>query len=995
MSFSRAPLKRFNDTVGCAPPPGSYEIKPEDLKGPASFEKSDRFRNAKAGAMPPLPSPSRSVLASPVRRTMSVDVLVEGYSSKKEKGMTPAQKQQKLLEKEIRSLVQQRGEQDRRLLALEEEFKKVEAKLLAAVREKTSSVSTATTLERQCVELKKINDFLKSKVSADMTKKRINSLTMELMEARNTLDVKNKEIKVQQINSEARLKALETDLESMRTTVTALKGRNKELDDLNQVSQTQNKEMENAQTKIQELREELKAMQGYLDTANDRIQELQLNLREKAKESRSTVSQVEKLKQLQSELEGRIAELQSAQEALRQKEEEALERSRELQAIKDASAEVENKLEDKESQLRSSRAQMSDMEEQLELVEQQAEDLQTTTRQQELELARLREVLRRTEKELDERVAHLEQRCLFSEEERSKTQEEGLMRVEELKAELTTLKEVTREDKKSQTELTQQVSDLSEELTKEKALVKSLCVLLEQEREEYQEHQRRVRQEIEEVLGEQGLLEDMVQRGPGVATGSPEALQKLLEEYKELEIQLGDTRAQLESKSSDVVSLKDEHLAAMEEVKEAHANALSQATALAAELESAKEALTGAEGRREALEADLARTRLHMAEETRKALQEKQEEIKRLNEELKEHQERRSAEAPVKEETSRLLLEVQSCLAKKEQQMKAMEATTTRLQQQITEKEDALGRRADETAQIKDRLRNEEERFRTLLSEVKEEKDKIIEQLQQEKEKVRAETVMSLHSQIELKDEARLAAESRLSSAEEDRSQLQCRLDEVEQRDSSLCAQLDLLTERTEDLLRELEEHQQDGLALQEQVQVLTQEKVTLQWEVEEQRQELQRKVSEAQEKNSHNAETGHWRKQYEELFSKVKPFQEQLNAFAAERNALLNENGASQDELNKLSNAYAHLLGHQNQKQKIKHVMKLKDENNALKQEISQLRSLVNRQKSDLDQLKSKLPGASCRRFDPSKAFQHNKENKENKENEANEALREGNFLA
>lgn len=76
--------------------------------------------------------------------------------------------------------------------------------------------------------------------------------------------------------------------------------------------------------------------------------------------------------------------------------------------------------------------------------------------------------------------------------------------------------------------------------------MKSLCVLLEQEREEYQEHQRRVRQEIEDVLGEQGLLEDMVQRGPGVATGSPEALQKLLEEYKELEIQLGDARAQLE-----------------------------------------------------------------------------------------------------------------------------------------------------------------------------------------------------------------------------------------------------------------------------------------------------------------------------------------------------------------------------------------------------------------------------------------------------------------
>lgn len=60
---------------------------------------------------------------------------------------------------------------------------------------------------------------------------------------------------------------------------------------------------------------------------------------------------------------------------------------------------------------------------------------------------------------------------------------------------------------------------------------------------------------------------------------------------------------------------------------------------------------------------------------------------------------------------------------------------------------------------------------------------------------------------------------------------------------------------------------------------------------------------------------------------------QEQLNAFAAERNTLLSEKGANQEELNKLSDAYAHLLSHQNQKQKIKHVIKLKDENSALKQ--------------------------------------------------------------
>ncbi|KAG2455320.1 HMMR protein, partial [Polypterus senegalus] len=76
------------------------------------------------------------------------------------------------------------------------------------------------------------------------------------------------------------------------------------------------------------------------------------------------------------------------------------------------------------------------------------------------------------------------------------------------------------------------------------------------------------------------------------------------------------------------------------------------------------------------------------------------------------------------------------------------------------------------------------------------------------------------------------------------------------------------------------------------------------------------------------------WKTRYEELYSKVKPFQQQLDAFEAERKALLNENGAAQEEMNKLSDAYAKLLGHQNQKQKIKHVVKLKEENLHLKQE-------------------------------------------------------------
>lgn len=61
--------------------------------------------------------------------------------------------------------MQQRGEQDRHLLALEEDVKKAEAKLLAAVREKTALSASVITLERQRAELKKVNEFLKNKVA--------------------------------------------------------------------------------------------------------------------------------------------------------------------------------------------------------------------------------------------------------------------------------------------------------------------------------------------------------------------------------------------------------------------------------------------------------------------------------------------------------------------------------------------------------------------------------------------------------------------------------------------------------------------------------------------------------------------------------------------------------------------------------------------------------------------------------------------------------------
>ncbi|NWW57267.1 HMMR protein, partial [Ifrita kowaldi] len=98
------------------------------------------------------------------------------------------------------------------------------------------------------------------------------------------------------------------------------------------------------------------------------------------------------------------------------------------------------------------------------------------------------------------------------------------------------------------------------------------------------------------------------------------------------------------------------------------------------------------------------------------------------------------------------------------------------------------------------------------------------------------------------------------------------------------------------------------------------------------------------------------WRKLYEDLRNKVKPFQQQLDAFEAEKNVLLEEHGAAQEELNRLSDAYAKLLGHQNMKQKIKHVMKLKEDNAHLKQDVSKLRALLAKEKQTNRHLQEQL---------------------------------------
>lgn len=118
---------------------------------------------------------------------------------------------------------------------------------------------------------------------------------------------------------------------------------------------------------------------------------------------------------LEQDLEHCRAKLESTEVALRQKEEDVLKHEHEMQASKEALSEVERKLKE---ELKASQKTVSDLETQLKFINQQIQDSQATVGQQEAELGLLREVLQRTESKMLEDVAHLEQKCLLSAEEK-------------------------------------------------------------------------------------------------------------------------------------------------------------------------------------------------------------------------------------------------------------------------------------------------------------------------------------------------------------------------------------------------------------------------------------------------------------------------------------------------------------------------------------------------------------------------------------------------
>ncbi|XP_021031146.1 hyaluronan mediated motility receptor [Mus caroli] len=482
MSFPKAPLKRFNDPSGCAPSPGAYDVKTsEATKGPVSFQKSQRFKNQRESQQNLNIDKDTTLLASAKKTKKSV--------SKKESQKND--KDVKRLEKEIRVLLQERGTQDKRIQDMESELEKTEAKLNAAVREKTSLSASNASLEKRLTEVTRANELLKSKFSEDGHQKNMRALSLELMKLRNKRETKMRSMMVKQEGMELKLQATQKDLTESKGKIVQLEGK--------LVSIEKEKIDEKCETeKLLEYIQEISCASDQVEKFKVDIAQLEEDLKEKDREILSLKQSLEENITFSKQIEDLTVKCQ------------LLETERDNLVSKDR------------ERAESLSADMQILTERLALERQEYEKLQ----QKELQS----QSLLQQEKELSARLQ--QQLCSFQEE---MTSEKNVFK-EELKLALAELDAVQQKEEQSE----RLVKQLEEETKSTAEQLKRLDDLLREKEVELEKH---IAAHAQATLIAQEKYNDTAQSLRDVTV----QLESVQEKYNDTAQSLRDVTAQLES----------------------------------------------------------------------------------------------------------------------------------------------------------------------------------------------------------------------------------------------------------------------------------------------------------------------------------------------------------------------------------------------------------------------------------------------------------------
>ncbi|KAK7873343.1 hypothetical protein R5R35_011386 [Gryllus longicercus] len=232
--------------------------------------------------------------------------------------------------------------------------------------------------------------------------------------------------------------------------------------------------------------------------------------------------------------------------------------------------------------------------------------------------------------------------------------------------------------------------------------------------------------------------------------------------------------------------------------------------------------------------------------------------------------------------------------------------------------------------------------------------------------KCQKEYVHTLSQQVTVLEEQKLETEEQLSSVKQKMIALE------EERSSSIetCSQLqnsvakmvelnEDLTNKFSSIQEKLTEKEKLCAKNESQMQTLCAEITNLNLQMQRKDKTLQDAVEKLKKENdeleTHNLklnryeqESTEWKRKYEEIESLIGPFKEQLETYRAECKILEAEKGEVQQNMRELSLQYAASLGHQNQKQKIHYMVKLKEQNMELKETVRNLKKTIEKLRKD-----------------------------------------------
>ncbi|XP_052792781.1 hyaluronan mediated motility receptor-like [Mya arenaria] len=339
---------------------------------------------------------------------------------------------------------------------------------------------------------------------------------------------------------------------------------------------------------------------------------------------------------------------------------------------------------------------------------------------------------------------------------------------------------------------------------------------------------------------------------------------------------------------------------------------------------------------------------------------------------------------------------LQDQLKGKDEALTGVQADLADLQKSYDQKVCEIEELSQETDRLADQLQTQGEKYEDLESQYQQARADFLKRCDERDElsrkneakdasiQIMSTQLIELEEKMKTQDERHMQElkeqDAELTAANQKVSNYKQQIVDYKEHLQTKSEEVDELQLRVEELDAEITMAAREAVDYCERIDILKSEKEVVEVqksalveEYEKQLTELRDHVTGATNTHEIEQELARYRQLYEDLQAKVEPFMDQLDAFEAEKNMLLGQNKDVQAEIEKLGRNYAQLLGHQNQKQKIKHIVKIKDENGTLKKENFSLKEQVEKQKRHIRKLEEKTVP---RRFAPEKAFQHGKEN-------------------